>query len=72
MAGGSIEDLARTMGHSTTATTEKHYVHPRPDYYRVSTRNLLSADFGSDPSQTATGMATKAVSAKTKKRSKAE
>ena len=46
MAGGSIEDLSRTMGHSTTTITEKHYVHLRPGYYTVSARNRLTANFG--------------------------
>jgi integrase len=45
LAGGSMEDLSRTMGHSTIAVTEKHYVHLRPDYYPLKSRNLLTADF---------------------------
>jgi integrase len=67
MAGGSIEELSRTMGHSTTAITEKHYVHLRPGYYTISARNRLTADFGSDSVQTATEMATDRVPVKAKK-----
>ena len=67
MAGGSIEELSRTTGHSTTAITQKHYVHLRPGYYTVSARNRLTADFGSDSVQTATHW----VSAKARNRYKA-
>jgi hypothetical protein len=54
MAGGSIEELSRTMRHSTTAITEKHYVHLRPGSYTFPARNRFTADFGSDSVQTAT------------------
>ena len=67
MAGGAMEDLARTMGHSTTAITEKHYVHLRPAYYRVSARNLLTADFAPESGQTATETATGGVVARDEK-----
>ncbi len=67
MAGGSIEELSRTMGHSTTAITEKHYVHLRPGYYTLTARNRITADFGSDSVQTAT----EGIPAKARKKAKA-
>ena len=70
MAGGSIEELSRTMGHSTTAITEKHYVHLRPGYYTLTARNRLTADFGSDSVKTATETATGGPLAKARKRDK--
>jgi len=67
MTGGSIEELSRTMGHSTTAITEKHYVHLRPGYYTLTARNRLTADFGSDSVQTGT----EGVPAKARKKAQA-
>jgi integrase len=71
MAGGTMEDLSRTMGHSTTAVTEKHYVHLRRDFYRLQTRNLLTANFEADGGETdklAAQLAVNDSAAKPKKR----
>ena len=46
MAGGSMEELSRSLGHSTIAITQAHYVHLRPGYYSITGRNRITADFG--------------------------
>lgn len=63
------QELSRTMGHSTTAITEKHYVHLRPGYYTLTAH--VAADFGADPVQTATETATGGGPAKARRKAKA-
>ena len=57
MGGGTIEELSRTMGHSSTAITEAHYVHLATDYYTSGARNCMTADFGTESVQLAVKLA---------------
>lgn len=43
MAGGSLEELARYMGHSSTSTTQ-HYAHLAPDFFSAKARDMVRVD----------------------------
>jgi len=43
MAGGSMEELARYMGHSSTSTTQ-HYAHLAPDFFGARARDMVRVD----------------------------
>jgi integrase len=43
MAGGSLEELARYMGHSSTSTTQ-HYAHLAPDFFSSKARDMVRVD----------------------------
>lgn len=58
LAGGSIEKLAKLMGHSSTQITER-YAHLRPDLFRESDY----ATFGTDPGTFGNRLVTGAASA---------
>jgi integrase len=42
-AGGSLEELARYMGHSSTSTTQ-HYAHLAPDFFSSKARDMVRVD----------------------------
>jgi len=43
MAGGSLEELARYMGHSSTSTTQ-HYAHLAPDFFGAKAHEMVRVD----------------------------
>jgi integrase len=43
MAGGSMEELARYLGHSSTSTTT-HYAHLAPDYFGAKAHDMVAVD----------------------------
>ena len=43
MAGGSMEELARYLGHSSTSTTA-HYAHLAPDYFGAKAHDMVAVD----------------------------
>ena len=44
LAGGSMEHLAKLMGHSSVTITERHYCHLRVDLFRVEDYDLFDVD----------------------------
>jgi integrase len=54
LSGGSIEKLAKLMGHSSTRVTER-YAHLRPDLFREGDYDTFGADPGAIGSQVVTG-----------------
>jgi integrase len=43
MNGGSMEELARILGHSSTSTTA-HYAHLAPDYFGAKAHDMVAVD----------------------------
>jgi integrase len=43
MNGGSMEELARILGHSSTATTQ-HYAHLAPDFFGAKAHDMVAVD----------------------------
>jgi hypothetical protein len=43
MNGGSMEMLAKIMGHSSTSTTQ-HYAHLAPDFFAAKAFDMVSVD----------------------------
>jgi integrase len=55
MNGGSLELLAKILGHSSTSTTE-HYAHLAPDFFGANAHDMVRADL-SKPSGTVVHLA---------------
>jgi hypothetical protein len=43
MNGGSMEELARILGHSSTATTQ-HYAHLAPDFFGAKAHDMVAVN----------------------------
>ena len=43
MNGGSVEVLAKILGHSSTSTTE-HYAHLAPDFFGAKAFDMVAVD----------------------------
>lgn len=48
MAGRSMEEVSRILGHSSVIITERHYVHLKPDFFRPGVTEALGLSFSRD------------------------